>query len=265
MFIRSPAWILVLTVLVGIALFAFVDPIPQDPAYHDLADDRAGLGVPNVLNVFSNLPFLLVGVYGSWLLARNPAIARSRALFWAWQTLFSGLILTSLGSAYYHWAPTNGSLVWDRLPMILGFAGFMTILIGECVSLRAAQILLLPLLLAGVASVVYWAYTESIGAGDLRPYAMIAVFPLLLTPLILVLYPGSSDMVPAIWIMLLLYAAAKLFEHFDSQVLSMLGFISGHSLKHLFIAASTVPLIMALRRRREQRWTPVSTIPWNPA
>ena len=250
MFIRSPAWILVLTALVGIALFAFVDPIPQDPAYHELADDRAGAGFPNVLNVISNLPFLLVGVYGSLLVARNPDIARSRALFWAWHVFFTGLVLTSFGSGFYHWAPDNASLVWDRLPMTVGFAGFITILIGECVSLRAARIMLLPLLLAGIATVVYWAYTEAVGAGDLRPYAMIAVFPMLLTPAILVLYRGSSDIVPAIWIMLLLYATAKFFEHFDAQTYAALGFVSGHSLKHLFIAASTIPLIMVLRRRR---------------
>ena len=250
MFIRSPAWILVLTALVGIALFAFVDPIPQDPAYHELAHDRAGVGVPNFLNVVTNLPFLVVGLYGSLLVARNPAIAGSRALYWAWQVLFVGLVLTAFGSAYYHWAPSNASLAWDRLPMTLGFAGFITILIGECVSLRAARLLLVPLLLAGIASVAYWAHTESVGAGDLRPYAMIAVFPMLLTPLILIRYRGSSDMVPAIWTMMLLYAVAKFFEHFDAQTYAALGLISGHSLKHLFIAASTIPLIIALRRRR---------------
>ena len=109
---------------------------------------------------------------------------------------------------------------------------------------------LLPLLLAGIATVFYWDYTESIGSGDLRPYAMIAVFPMLLTPVILVLYRGSSDIVPAIWIMLLFYAAAKFFEHFDAQTYAALGFVSGHSLKHLFIAGSVIPLIMVLRRRR---------------
>lgn len=37
--------------------------------------------------------------------------------------LFAGVLLTSAGSTWYHLAPTNDSLVWDRLPMTLGFMG----------------------------------------------------------------------------------------------------------------------------------------------
>ena len=171
-------------------------------------------------------------------------------LLWAWSVFFAGLVLTAFGSGYYHWSPANGTLAWDRLPMTPTFAGFITILIGEFVSLRAARHLLLPLLIVGAATVFYWAYTESVGAGDLRPYAMIVVFPILLTPFVLVVYGRNSDLRPAMWIMLLLYAAAKLSEHFDSEIFATLGFVSGHSLKHLFAAVSAIPLILALRRRR---------------
>ena len=250
MSVRSPVWILIVTAAACIALFTLVDPIPQDSAYHLLADDRPGIGIPNVLNVVTNLAFLLVGGYGLWLLLSNPSIAGSRVLFWAWSVFFAGLVMTAFGSGYYHWVPSNGTLAWDRLPMTLGFAGFITILIGEFVSLRAARYLLLPLLVGGAASVAYWSYTESIGAGDLRPYAMIVVFPILLTPVILVVYGRNSELRPAMWIMLSLYAAAKLSEHFDAQVFETVGFVSGHSLKHLFAALSVLPLILALRRRR---------------
>ena len=135
--------------------------------------------------------------------------------------------------------------------MTLGFAGFMTILIGETVSQRVARYLLLPLLLAGLASVAYWAYTESVGAGDLRPYVMVAVFPLLLTPLILIIHGGDPDFVTAAWWMILLYFLAKLAEHFDAAIYETLGVVSGHSLKHLFAAFSAVPLIRLLQRRHD--------------
>ena len=45
------------------AVFYFVDSIPQDPAYHQFADQREFLGVPNFFNVSSNLAFIIIGVY----------------------------------------------------------------------------------------------------------------------------------------------------------------------------------------------------------
>ena len=244
---RPPTWIFIVTALACIALLLFVDPIPQDPEYHQLADGRRLLGVPNFWNVSTNLPFLLAGLYGVQFVWRGAV--RDSGQRRAWVTLFAGLILTSLGSAWYHWAPSNASLVWDRLPMTLGFAGFVTILIGECVSARAARYLLVPLLLAGLSAVLYWAHTESIGAGDLRPYAMVAVFPILMTPLILLVHRGDADFVAAAWWMILFYVLAKLAEHFDAAIYETLGFISGHSLKHLFAALSVVPLARLLRQR----------------
>src|SRR5260370_468531 len=39
---------------------------PQNPCYHQFADDRNLLGVPNLLNVLSNVPFVVIGSLG-WL------------------------------------------------------------------------------------------------------------------------------------------------------------------------------------------------------
>ena len=50
---------------VVIITFLFVEPIPQWPEYRQFADDRTMLGIPNALNVLSNLPFLLIGVSGA--------------------------------------------------------------------------------------------------------------------------------------------------------------------------------------------------------
>ena len=69
-----------------------LEPIPQDPAYHDFADQRTFLGVPNVLDVISNLPFLLVGVLGLWYCIRADLGAGRLA----WIVLFTGVSLVSV-------------------------------------------------------------------------------------------------------------------------------------------------------------------------
>ena len=60
-----------------LALFAGVmtlEPIAQSAAYHDFADQRFLLGVPNLLDVASNVAFLIVGAWGIALCAgqRRP-------------------------------------------------------------------------------------------------------------------------------------------------------------------------------------------------
>jgi len=62
----SKAAILVLIALLALGgLLIFVDRIPQWPEYHEFADDRVFLGIPNAYNVISNMGFLIVGAWGS--------------------------------------------------------------------------------------------------------------------------------------------------------------------------------------------------------
>ena len=103
-------------------------PIPQDPAYHEFADQRPLLGIPHCLDVISNLPFLLVGLWGSRLLFRLAATPGQQAFLrpadaLAYQVLFLSVALVGLGSAWYHLDPGNGRLVWDRLPMSAALHG----------------------------------------------------------------------------------------------------------------------------------------------
>ena len=39
-------------------------PVMQNLAYHNFADQTEMFGIPNFVNVISNLPFLLLGVFG---------------------------------------------------------------------------------------------------------------------------------------------------------------------------------------------------------
>lgn len=235
---------------VFLIMLAMQDSIPQDPDYHYFADQRTVAGVPQVLNVISNLPFLVVGGYGLYLLycRRFPALVKPLQLIYA--VFFAATVFVGLGSAYYHLDPDNFRLLWDRLPMSIAFMAFLLIIVGEHISSNWARRLLVPLILGGIGSVGYWISTEAQGLGDLRPYAAVQFLPLLLTPLILMLFPSAFSKSLFMWVVPALYLAAKVFEWLDEPVFQVTGFISGHTLKHLLAALAVYFVILALRRRK---------------
>lgn len=224
-------------------------PLPQDPNYHLFADSREILGIPNGWNVLSNLAFLLTGVRGIVLLSHRQTCAPE--LKAAYVVFFVGILLTAFGSGWYHIAPTNESLVPDRLPMTIGFAGLFSIVIGEFISKTVARRVLLPLLVIGIASVAYWAVTEARGVGDLRPYAVVQFVPMLIIVFILATRGSASHLRGYFWLMMVFYVLAKLAEHFDAAVFAAGGIVSGHTLKHLLAAMTPAILIVALARQRD--------------
>ncbi len=222
-------------------------PIAQDPGYHALADQRLWLGIPHPGDVLTNLGFLVAGGYGLYVvLSRAPAEAA------AWTVFFAGILATGLGSAWYHLAPNNAGLLWDRLPMTVAFMSLAAIVVGERIDARATRLLLWPLLLLGIASVLWWGWTETLGRGDLRPYAVVQFYPMLALPLILVLYPGRHTDGHFYWLLIASYGLAKLAEYLDAPLYDLFGVLSGHGLKHLLAASGPVFLAEMLRRRRTQ-------------
>ena len=226
--------LLVAVALGGIVVAMLVPPIRQDPAYHDFADRRVILGLPYALNVLSNVGFLLAG---AWSLARV-----TRATLPGWErgagiVFATGLLATGLGSAWYHAAPSNTSLVWDRLPLSALFPTVFSVVIGDRVSVAAGRALLAPLALGAVLSVVWWHLTD-----DLRPYAVAQFLPMLLIPLMLVLLPGRRPATPLV-AGIALYAIGKLAEVADRGVLAIGGLLSGHTVKHLLSAAAAVLIV----------------------
>jgi len=230
------------------AVIAFAQPpIAQPLDYHRFADTRTLFGVPNALNVLSNLPFAIVGVAGLLVSARahiRDAIGR-----WSLAVLFAGVTLTTFGSAWYHLAPDNDRLVWDRLPMAVGFMGLFSAIVAERVSVRAARALLVPLVVAGCGSVLYWHWTELQGAGDLRPYVLVQFGTLIVTVLLLVLYPAARPGTAWLVAGLAAYGAAKGLEAADRAIFDVLHVVSGHTLKHLVAAGGVACLVVMLRVR----------------
>jgi hypothetical protein len=119
----------------SLAALLLLPPIHQDQGYHRFADERTLLGVPHFWNVVSNLPFVVVGAVGVRQFHRNSAAF----------VIFLGIFLTGFGSSYYHWDPTDSTLLWDRLPMSLCFMGILAVFIEERIDATAGAALLWPL------------------------------------------------------------------------------------------------------------------------
>jgi hypothetical protein len=242
---------LTLAAIVGIFL---LPPIPQSQDYHAFADNRTLFGVPNFLDVVSSAAFIAAGTAGLIALYRPRPDGRGRFCRpsdrWPYGVLFLGVGLVGLGSAYYHLAPDNARLVWDRMPMALAFAALLSAVVTERADGSMGVVLLILLALVGVGSVLYWHITEVAGRGDLRPYALVQYYPMLAVPVMMYLFPSrytrGGDLLGAA----ILYAVAKGCEALDAAVFSLGHFVSGHTLKHLSAATATILIIRMLRQRR---------------
>jgi hypothetical protein len=242
---------IVLAIAIMVAIIAvFVPPIPQDPSYHNFADSRALLGIPNFGDVMSNVPFFLVGALGIafFFQHRNDTTGEINPQRWPFFIYFVGVSLVAFGSAYYHYAPTNETLFWDRLPMSIAFMALLSAFVVDRIQIRAGLFLLPLLVILGIFSVIYWHLTEQAGQGDLRLYAVVQFFPILAIPLICILFSPLKLDARYLVAMACLYGLAKVFEFFDHGIFDLLDeTVSGHTLKHLSAAAAAYMALPMLR------------------
>jgi len=222
----------IVVVAAGIAMLAH-GPIPQLQNYHDFADSRPWLGIAHAGDVLSNIPFALVGLW---------ALAKRRSTL-AWTVFDVALVLTALGSSYYHLAPGDARLVWDRLPIALACAALLVAVYGRTDAPRYTTLRLAALCAFAIASVEWWRRT-----GDLRPYLLLQGAPLVLVPLWQwrARVPSRERVLFALAIAG--YVIAKLFEAIDRATFETLGVVSGHTLKHLFAAAGAYVIVVARNR-----------------
>lgn len=235
--------LIIIVITAGIGILFNQAPLPQDLSYHQFIDSRNLFYIANFYNVISNLPFLLVGIYGLYKLLISRQLKILDELKYAYIILFTASSLVAFGSAFYHLSPDNLSLIWDRVPMSIAFMSLFSIMIGEFISTKLGKQLLLPLIIAGLASVIYWHLTESWDKGDLRFYILVQFIPILTMPAILIFFKSAFDKNSGYWWLLGAYFMAKFLEHFDSEVYNLSLFISGHSLKHIFAALGLYLLI----------------------
>ncbi len=239
---------LVLLLFIGCIAMTFVNPVCQDMDYHRFADRNEYFSIPNFWNVVSNLPFLIIGGLGMLFVAFKGNNRVTKILQLNYFIFFFGILLTGFGSSYYHWNPNNQTLVWDRLPMTISFMSVFSIIIGEYIGTKYARVILLSFLTLGICSVFYWNYTESIGCGDLRMYMAVQFFPMILIPIIMILFKPGNYPAKYLWFVLLAYIVAKVFERFDLEIAYLLP-ISGHTIKHLFAALAPLIFLMGLKNK----------------
>jgi hypothetical protein len=245
-------WLLIGSLLACAIAAAVIPPMPQPLSYHAFADCRAFWSIPNFLNVISNLPFLAGGALGVGLILRGDGRFIEPRETLPYLIFFVGALLTSAGSAYYHLAPDNGRLVWDRLPMTLGFAGLVSAAIAERATLRGGLRLLWPLLGAGALCVLYWYSGERAGHGNVVPYAAYQGWSIIAIVLLIALFPARRYSHGALLAWAAgFYGAAKVFEGTDLAVYRMTGgVVSGHTLKHVLAACAVFAIVRQLQMRR---------------
>jgi hypothetical protein len=237
---RRPLVIIIALAVAAVAgTFLFVPWFPQDPAYDQFADTRPLLGIPNFWNVVSNLPFLAIGVLSLLTIRRNIAAS----------VFGIGLILTAFGSGLYHYAPGNATLLWDRAGMVVAIMAMVALLVestgeGACPTHHPIAALIVAEAI-GIGSLVWWKVN-----GDLRLYGVVQFFPGLLLIVLPIFFRSRYTRRGILAWVIVFYAVAKGCELYDRQIYDALRFVSGHTLKHLAAAASTLAIWFWLAKRQ---------------
>ncbi len=236
----------VLSLLAAVLLPA----MPQPESYHDFADHREMLGLGNFLDVASNAAFVLAGLAGIVVTMRSRTTFERYAERWPYLVFFAGVVLTGLGSAYYHLAPDNERLFWDRLPMTIAFMSLVAAQVSDRIGPKPGVALLVPMLLVGAASVLYWRATERAGAGNVMPYGVLQGYSVVILFLLAWLQPSRYTRGNDVYWVFAGYLVAKVLETFDRPLYSLGEVTSGHTLKHLAAAVAGLMVCRMLYLRQ---------------
>ena len=227
--------------VISLAAIFLLTPISQDLSYHQFSGQSAKAGIANFWNVISNIPFLFVGLIGLFYCVRSSDLQARLS----WGVFFLGVTFVAFGSSWYHLHPDNMTLVWDRLPMAVGFMGLFVALLNEYVDTRAQRFLLVPCVALGAGSVLWWSLYD-----DLRLYVWVQFFPLLTIVILLFFFRSPYSQKKYIAGALGLYVLAKLLEFGDHQIYDFTGHIvAGHPIKHLVAAGGVLLLYRMIKQR----------------
>ena len=235
--------LLLLAVTIGgtFGLALSLDPINQPLSYHAFADSRLLCGVPNFWNVLSNLPFLIFGLLGLVYVLR----ARPQGAWLSWVVFFAALALVAFGSGWYHLAPDNPRLVWDRLPIAIAMVALFVGMLSEHVG-PVQERWLWPVVILSAGTVILWHYTD-----DLRLYLWVQAFTMIGVLVFMLAFKPAYTQRGWLLAALFLFLLAKLFEHYDIAVYYASGkLLSGHTIKHFLSSFAPLAVLMMLRRRR---------------
>ena len=254
--LSRPEWAVLATCAVLLLVALLAPGVTQPADYHGFADQRGWGGIPHTLNVLSNLPFAIGGVWGLWALQRAPRAALLPVERTMAALFFAGLVLTSLCSSVYHWLPNNAGLALDRLGMAVAFAGLLGLAAADRISARSGVAVGALVLLLGPLAVSVSAVT-----GNVLPWALLQFGGMALVLLLLLRRPVPGAMGVTIGAVILFCVLARVCETLALQIYTWTGgVLSGHSLKHLVAALAAWPVVLALHRiTRAPTTTPEKT------
>jgi hypothetical protein len=236
--VRCHVWLgILVAVLLALLLRVLFGPRPCPPNYHKFIDARILFGlIPHAGDVLTNLAIIAAGLFG-WTLRRRMVITTEENN--ATALLIGGTVLMGLGSTYYHWAPTNATLVWDRIPMMLTILPALALMFADRVHPMYCRHALWPMTIYAIATVFYWGWLEAMGRGDELPYGVVRYGAPLLIAYLLAARPARYSSAGWMISAIVLQIPVFLFEHCDRQVWDATGkIVSGHNLKHIFVGLS---------------------------
>ena len=227
--------LLAMMIALAVGLTAW-GPISLQPRDHVYADPRAWAGIPNAFNVLSCLPLVGAGLWGLVAVSRSDWPPSLRM---PWLGFFALVAMHSIAAAFYHLWPGNGS---HAVAHVFAAGAFVMLLLGflaERVDARygSLQSLAIGVALAVLAGIWWFGGEWSIGHGDMRALLFLETVPVLLIPAGALRLNGrftsSGD-----WLaMLCLYVAARSAGLADAAVFQATGWLGGHALMHLLLAA----------------------------
>jgi len=222
---------------------------------YEFACDGARWGLPHAWNVLTNIPFLLIGIWGLLTLRRGGVLRLGT--FRNWTGLWISTALLSFGSGAYHFAPAVWSLAIDRVVICAMIAYIGAHALTKCLHVPSTQKLSLTMLVVCELSVVAWLLGVDRGwaYAALQAGGGVAV---------LVLYAyawrkGRLQTSPKpIFLFTACYALAKVLEVGDAVVCDWTGVIGGHPFKHLLAALGLVLLRRMMTAEMEAHEQPVA-------
>ncbi len=211
------------------------------PHGHPFADARTLWGISNAMDVLSNLPLGVAGGAGLWAVSARRVPVETG---WVLRVFFAGLLLCSMGSAWYHAQPDPTGLVVDRMGMAVAFAGALALAVAERAGPRpVAAVLSLTLATALLSAVLPFTHD------NVLPWAVVQFGGVAVIVWAAFREPVAGAMGVHLGVLIALYALAKALEMGDEAVFQATGeWISGHSLKHVAAALAAWPVFVAMKR-----------------
>ncbi|HSC96170.1 MAG TPA: hypothetical protein VLC73_14475 [Burkholderiales bacterium] len=247
--VRRQVWLMLGAAIALYGLLRLVlGPLPQDPAYHALADTRTGPGnLPRAGDVLINLAILAAGLFGLALRNRMNVAPEERT---AADVLIAAAILTAFGSSYYHLVPANATLIWDRLGIAVVLTSLLVVVMADRVHPLFAREALWPFTGLGIASVLLWGASEAMGQEDLLLYLVVRVGAGAAIAFLVIFRPARHT--GTIWLVaaMLCEVAMAILERLDHEVFRLTGGLaSGHNLKHVLAGIALAFVFWWLRTR----------------